>query len=272
MRHALGLVVAIYCCLAACADSPDQPAAKPPVQFQQLSADPVAHGRRLADVLGCTGCHGADLTGEDWSEPGFGRLWTANLTRSVAAYDDEQLIKIIQSGRRPDRDLWEMPSHLFTQLSDHDMKSLVAFLRSRPPTGDVRPGPVFEDGARREIAAGTFTSSHTQVRKEGNAWPPAAGEAHSFGRYIVRATCAECHQMNLRGGKPNPAATARPDLRMASAYDDEQFKRLLRTGIAAGEREVGMMSGVARGRFKHLSDDEIGAVHDYLRTVAEMDP
>lgn len=108
------------------------------------AADPrvrLAHGERVAAVLGCTGCHGQDLTGEDWSAPGFGRLWTANLTRSVRQYSDAELVRIIETGARPDRQLWEMPSHLFTTLAPDDMAALTAFLRSKPARGPVHPPP-----------------------------------------------------------------------------------------------------------------------------------
>jgi mono/diheme cytochrome c family protein len=87
------------------------------------------------------------------------------------------------------------------------MTARVAFLRSRPPTGVVRPSSVFEEGARREMAAGTIKSSRTQVNEEGSGWPPDAGEQHAIWRYIARATCAECHGMNLQGGQPTPEAT-----------------------------------------------------------------
>ncbi len=258
--------------IAACSEPRDPvAAAQPPVQFQRASGDLTAHGKRVADVLGCTGCHGQDLAGEEnWSEPGFGRLWTANLTRTAQRYTDAQLAAVIRGGARPDRELWDMPSHLFTHLTADDMAALIAFLRSRPPTGEVRPEPVFEDGARREIAAGTFTSSLARVKKDGALWPPDAQPA--LGRYIVRATCAECHGLDLRGGQPNPEAKPRPDLRIAAAYDGEQFRRLLRTGVAAGNRDLTLMSDVARGRYTHLTDAEIDAIHAYLKRVAEVAP
>jgi mono/diheme cytochrome c family protein len=212
------------------------------------------------------------MTGKDWSEPGFGKLWTANLTRAVPRYTDEQLARVITEGRRPDRELWEMPSHLFTHLTGEDMSALIAFLRSTAPTGPVRPEPFFEEGARREIAAGQFTSSYAQVKEKGAGWPPDAGPEHALGRYVVRSTCAECHGLDLRGGKPYATAKPRPDLRMAAAYDSEQFRRLLRTGKAAGNRELTLMSTVARGRYKHFTDAEVDAVHQYLKKVAEVSP
>jgi hypothetical protein len=59
---------------------------------------------------------------------------------------------------------------------------------------------------------------------------------------------------------------------MVAGYEPELFRRLLRTGIAAGDREVSLMSEVARGRYKHLTDAELNAVYRYLKRVAEIDP
>lgn len=272
MRPVL-LLLTLIAALAGCGDRPAEKVqvAPAPLGFARAAADPLEHGERLSRVLGCSGCHGEDLTGENWSEPGFGSLWTANLTRAVPRYSDAQLALAITSGRRPDgSEMWEMPSHLFTKLTHDDMSALIAWLRSRPPSGDVHPGPMFEEGARREIAAGLFRSSPAVVRAEGESWPPdAVGTDHRRARYIVRATCAECHGMDLRGGRPGPEAVRRPDLRMAAAYPLEDFRRLLRTGIAVGNREVSLMSEVARGRYRHLTDAEIDAVHAYLVAIGQ---
>ncbi len=78
--------------------------------------------------------------------------------------------------------------------------------------------------------------------------------------------------MQFRGGQPHPEATLRPDLRLVAAYDLEQFSHLLRTGKAVGNRELSMMSGVARHRYKRLTDAEVAAVHAYLQKVAEAAP
>jgi mono/diheme cytochrome c family protein len=179
------------------------------LQFERAAAELVPHYERLSEVLGCSGCHGQDLRGEDWSDPGFGRLWTANLTRAIPRYSNAQLATIIRGGARPDRPLWEMPSHLFAQLTEDDMAAVIAFLRSRPPSGIDHPAPAFGDEAHRKMAAGTFLSSPVLVKKLGAAWPPDAGPEHALGRYVVRATCAECHGLDLRGGQPHPTATPR---------------------------------------------------------------
>ncbi len=238
--------------------------------FEATAGGSLAHGARLGRVLGCAGCHSADLTGKNASEPGFMRLWSANLTRSAALYTPEQLAAIIRSGRRPGgRALWEMPSFLFTQLTAAEMAAIVAWIGSHPPTGPRHPEPVFEAGARKEIAAGLFHSAAAEVAAKGRASPPDAGPRHARARHIVRATCAECHGMDLRGGTPYPGATPRPDLRIVAAYAPGDFARLLKTGIASGGREIGLMSQVARSRYRHLSDGEVAVIRAYLVAVAK---
>jgi mono/diheme cytochrome c family protein len=146
-----------------------------PIQFERASADEVAHGQRVATVLGCRGCHGQNLQGMDWGDPEFGVLWTANLTRSVPRMSDRQLREAVQGGVRPGRPLWDMPSHLFTQLSGNDWHALVAYLRSVPPRGEVHAEPNFTPATRREIASGAFPDSRQQVAKEGGSGHPTPG-------------------------------------------------------------------------------------------------
>jgi mono/diheme cytochrome c family protein len=269
----MGIALLLAWASAGCSERQAPPSpAEPVIQFERTSSDPVAHGERLATVLGCNGCHGRDLQGNDWSAPGFVTMYSANLTQSAARLSDAELTEAIQGGRRPDRDLWDMPSHLFTKLGDNEVQSVIAFIRTHPPKGPVHAPPEVRPAGQEEIDKGSWWSSAEGVRRSGNAWPPDAGTDHALGRYIVRATCAECHGMDLRGGQPTPDAKTRPDLRMVAGYDSPAFRRLLRTGKASGDREVSLMSQVARGRYAHFTEAEVEAVHRYLQRVAEIDP
>lgn len=260
-----GLWIGVLLCLAAC--GPRTPA--PVLAFQTTSAEAVEQGERLSAVLGCSGCHGADLAGEDWSEPGFGGLWTANLTLSAADHTDAQLDRLIRGGRRSDRDLWGMPSHLFTQLSADDMAAVIAYIRSKPVAGVRHPAPTFEEGARQEIAAGLWMSSRAEVAKAGRTRPPDAGQSHALGRYIVNATCAECHGLDLTGGQALPGKTPPPDLIVVGAYDAVAFRHLMRTGLPPEGRDLGLMAEVARGRYSRFTESELDAVYAYLKALAE---
>lgn len=258
------LTMVLAALLAGCASEPGGPS------FDRTSDDELAQGKRLATVLGCAGCHGPDLTGKDWSSEGFVTMRTGNLTQAAARYSKQELEAVIRTGRRPGgRELWDMPSHLFTRLAKADMDPLLAYLRSQPPKGAIPADPVFEAQARKEMASGLYKSSAREAIELGEVQAPAAGTGHDLARYIVRTTCAECHGVDLRGGIPFPGAPFRPDLRVVSAYDKADFMRLLTTGKAAGNRELPMMSTAARNRYAHLTDAERAAIYAYLKALGD---
>jgi cytochrome c553 len=264
MRH---LVLTLILVLMGCGSAAPTPA------FTQVSGDPVQHGKRVAIVLGCTGCHGREMTGKDWTEEGFIIQHSANLSVTAARTSKAELKAMIVGGRGTGgRELWGMPSHLFTQLADADMDGMLAFLDSVPPKGTAWPAPVMLEGARKEIANGVFKSSAHEVREMGARMPPDAGPEHALARYLVRATCAECHGMELRGGSPFPGAPPRPDLRIVSAYGRADFERLLTTGKPVGDRKLGLMGEVARNRYSHFTVSERDAIHAYLQRLAKVDP
>ncbi|MFM7377507.1 MAG: c-type cytochrome [Erythrobacter sp.] len=261
--------------LAACGEQAATPIAADPSQprLQLVSASPAEHGKRLSRVLGCTGCHNDRLTGNDWSEPGYGTLWSSNLTRSGERWSAPELTQMIVAGRRPDRALMEMPSHIFARLHPEDVAALVAYLESLTPVGEAHPDLTVGPLLQKEIEAGAYKdSAQVAIERKGEA-PPDLGADHAFGRQIVGVTCAECHGTDLRG-KPasETGANPRPDLRMVASYDPEDFTRLLRTGKAAGNREVGLMSSAARRRYAHLTEGEVAALRSYLVELAKRDP
>jgi hypothetical protein len=56
-------------------------------------------------------------------------------------------------------------------------------------------------------------------------------------------------------------------MRVVAAYSPEAFTKLLRTGIAVGERTVGEMTTQSKNNLSHLTDAEIGSLYAYLRTI-----
>ncbi|WP_341712636.1 c-type cytochrome [Erythrobacter sp.] len=265
MRGMAWLVGAACLALAACSAGE----AAPTAVFDRLSIEDAAHGERVAAVLGCSGCHGKDLRGTDWSDE-LGVLWTANLTRSAAQHSDAELVAMITTGRKPGRELHGMPSHIFTQLEPVDLAAIIAFIRSKPVGGDVHPEPTFGPELQEMMKDGTYKSSAREVAEADASVPPVLGPQRALGRYIVRATCAECHGLDLKGGTPPfPGDKPRPDLTMmVPAYEPADFTKLMHSGIAAGNREVGLMSEVARSRFVNLTDDEVEAVRGYIVALA----
>lgn len=232
-------------------------------------ADAVARGRHLADITGCTDCHGADLRGRTFIDDGWwrGRYFASNLTLKAQAYSDDDLARVVRDGVRPDgRGVVQMPAFGYVRLSDAELADIVSFIRSLPAGGRVQDphhiGPLDQWDLWR---GQTFRPAVSYVAAERAKEPPSLGAEHERARHLVGIVCAECHGGDLTG---NGWQTGAPDLAIAAAYSREQLTRLLRAGIGADGKPKGLMTRVARDRLHHLDDQEIGAIHAYLRARA----
>ncbi len=227
----------------------------------QNAAARIDHGKRIADVLGCTGCHGDKLQGERFYE-----LYASNLTRELPKYSDAQFEQLMRAGKHPTgREVWGMPSEIFQHLSDPDLAALMAYLRSLPPAGQpTQPRLAFEKVTQEQIAKGEFKPAADFVREEKALAPVDLGTRHALGRYISRVTCAECHGAELKG-------RGNPDLIVAGAYSPEEFDRLMTKGIPTGGRKLKpLMEQVSRKRFSQMTPRERDAVYAYLKARAEQ--
>jgi cytochrome c553 len=223
----------------------------------------IAEGGRLAHLRGCSGgCHGSEIEGDVFmDEPLLAKIVAPNLTAAVRRYSNAELARIIRRGVRPDgRSLVVMPSEMFSALSDADLGKILAYLRSVPPRAG--PGPAVRLGplARLGLALGKYHTAADLVHRADSLASayPAAADSTAGGAYLARTVCTECHGLDLQGGEKAP------DLRIAAGYSPEAFTRLLRTGKASGDRELELMSPVARSRFTYFSDAEIRSLYEYL--------
>lgn len=230
------------------------------------------HGLRLTRVLGCAGCHAANLQGQKWDDDpkGYGVMWASNLTRAIPLMTDRQLEDLLRKGVHPARDkLWSMPSELFQHLSVPDMAALIAHLRSVPPAGALSPPPAPGPKARAEIARGAYKSAAVLVQEYRDVLPVDAGPDLALGRYITSLTCAECHGMQLEGGTSEEGTI--PNLIVASAYSPAEFDHFITTGETPGNRKIHeLMVSVAKSRFSHLTAHERRALYAYLHARAEL--
>ena len=231
----------------------------------------VAEGQRLARIRGCNGgCHGRDgIEGRVFvDDPWIGRLIAPNLSEIASRYSDTQLERVIRHGIKPDGSgVFVMPSEMLGNLDDKDLGAIVAFLRAEPATESDFPenrlGPIWRTG----LVLGIPMTAPVTAWIDQHAGHPSPEDHRSLldqGRYIAMSACTECHAPDLRG---EPGDT--PTLAIVAAYSLAEFTRLMRTGIAVGDRKLNdMMTGVALGRTAYLTDDEIAALHAYLPTLA----
>lgn len=227
----------------------------------------LAHGKRIAVLLGCESCHGPAMQGTNVSadEPEMGEMNAPNLSLLMPRYSDAEFERALRKGVPKDgREFWFMPSEGLQFLSDADMAALIAYLRTVPPGGKPMPplkkGPLFfhliETGEMRpapEIAE--------RFRKD---QPADMGPQHRYGRYIAMLVCSECHNSRLQG-----YVDFTPDLDIVGAYSAAQLDHLLITGEGITPRDLGMMGDTVRARLNRLTLHERGALIGYLKARAE---
>jgi len=226
----------------------------------------VAHGKRLATILDCTGCHGNDLQGSDLAEkPADGAMYAPNITLLLANYSDAELDKLLRGGVPKDgREFWFMPVESYQFLNDADVGAVIAYLRTVKPAGKAVPAFQRNRALQKEIAAGTIGNAQVQMAKFRKEMPPEIGEQHAWGRYLAQNSCTSCHNNALQGWEGFT-----PNLDVAGAYSKDELTRLLTTGEGKVKKDLGMMTGMARNSFSRLTPREREAIVDYVLARAQ---
>jgi mono/diheme cytochrome c family protein len=275
-----GWSIAVLLATAACSKVSEKASAAKPSEIafdgaQVVDASAlVAHGHRLAQVLGCTGCHTPKLTGRNLFDdaPKYGVIYAPNLTQFVPRHTDAQIEAILRTGIEPTRkDLWGMPSSVFQNLSGSDMRALLSYLRSLHPSGDPSPPPRLSALAKKDFIDTGQVKPEARSVAEAKLKPPVdLGSRYALGRYITSVTCAECHASDLTGTKDVEPGLNSPNLIVVGAYTRADFERLMTRGVPVGGRKLRLMDEVATHRFTKMTSHERDALYAYLKARAEQ--
>jgi cytochrome c553 len=236
-----------------------------------LSDDPevLAEGERLAWTRGCFWCHGRQLQGAVYYIAGFKgvKLTAPNLTWKARDYTTAEFVRALRHGIRPDGTSLQpaMPSFAYYHLSDQDLTALMSYIKSLPVVDGIAGEWTYYPYGHIRYALGEFPPNtaelidHAAPRVSADFEPGSA--AH--GEYLVKSTCEACHSDLGRYRVP-----VAPNLQIGKAYSEENLDRLLRTGIALGEREIDyQMVEVAQHRYIYLTSDEVTALYQYFKSM-----
>lgn len=192
-----------------------------------------------------------------------GPLVAGNLTpdesSGLGGWTDDELLRALREGiDRSGRALHPaMPYETFRSLSDDDAQALVAFLRSLPPARTSLPSTRLN--ARTRFA---ISGIPTPLKSAVPPPEPGPGDATAQGRYLATiARCLNCHSCADH----------------APAFID----RMSREGFIARFRSMGSFPRGQEPLVSHalntpmpwtalggMSEDDLGAIHDYLKSVA----
>lgn len=237
----------------------------------------LAHGERVARLLGCNTCHAEDYSGVDFGEfiPLVEGLWATNISLTLPDMSDDEIERLLREGVHPTREIYLMPSKQSQFLGGRDMDALITFLRSIEPVGEPTPVPPpgFEEAVTGRLPEDywrttedghprTYHNAAEEVAFYAENAVPYLGDEHEQGRLVVLTVCTSCHGAAM-DGVGEPAG----DIQGALAYDDVQFERLLREGVGRDGRPIDMNWGSGHTS-PALTDGEIGAAIDYTRRLA----
>jgi cytochrome c553 len=238
----------------------------------------LARGEKLAHV--CVGCHATNgqlpLSGQNFGEggPPIGTFYAANLTPAGELKDwtDGEIIRAIREGIHKDgRSLIIMPAGAFHTMSDDDVQSLVAFLRSQPATEPATPP------TQINFVGALFMNLLSEARSvqppvTGPVSAPPAGPTAEYGQYLVSSVggCRDCHGANLAGNPPGGNAPAGPNLTtLGQRWSEEDFIKAMRTGQKPDGKQLSEempwkeINAVA-------SDDDLRAIYAHLKSLQAL--
>ncbi|QJW91222.1 c-type cytochrome [Spirosoma taeanense] len=297
--QALGVLVLViggFCAYVALTPIRSYDPPTPPVIQVKVTEARVKRGEVIAQ-LQCMACHADNnnrVTGKRLDElPAlFGTIYSRNITqdkeKGIGNWTDGEIIYFLRTGIRRDGTIAFMPK--YNLMADEDIKSVVAWLRSDrfPVQPSNQEAPPSEYSFVAKLLPWTLIKP--------NNYPahliplPDSTKPAQMGKYVATAVgdCYGCHSANyldldsehpertkgyFAGGSKFTGEDGKSILSANLTFDDEtgigkkytkeQFIRAVKMGV----RPDGSVLRYPMGPRPALSDQEVGAIYEYLRTV-----
>jgi len=294
-------VVALLLCAAAYVQLARMPTYEVKAPSLNIASDSarLAEGRRIV-LTDCAHCHrSADgkLGGDLWAnDPVVGKIWTANITQHPTAgikdYTDGELTYLLRTGIQRDGH-FAGPWMTFPLMSDEDVASVIAFLRSDAP--EVQPSenrqPPAELAFLGKLLLKVFIKPTPEYPKQPIVAPRSTDKI-AYGRYLAtgRWECYRCHSASFetnddlnpeksvgffgggnhiadKGGKPLSSASITLDRETGiGTWTEAQFADAVRFG----KRPDGKALSHLMPPMSMLHDEEVSAIWAYLQTVPPL--
>lgn len=255
----------------------------------------IAKGRHLVlNVAHCVGCHSAanvdsidfnkedlPLSGGRMFDIGIGKVYSKNITpdkeTGIGNYTDAEIARALYYGVRPDGTVVFdfMPFH---NISKEDMTAVISYLRVQKPVKNKVPANTL--GLTGKLVKAFMVEPVGPTGEIPAAVKKDTGAA--YGKYLAMsvAECNGCHtERNLAGeftGEPfgggapmeengfpaltPPNLTPDPSGRIYG-WSQEMFINRFRQG------KLIPYSPMHWSSFKHMTDDELKAIYNYLKTL-----
>jgi mono/diheme cytochrome c family protein len=258
----------------------------------QAQSDLVKRGDYLVNtILTCGNCHTpkgphgdimekAFSGGLSWDEPPF-KVTAPNITQDketgIGKWSDAQIKTLLRTGMKPDgvHIAMVMPTGFYHIMTEHDLDSVVAYLRTIKPIKNKVPDPIYKMPQVENVFPGG-EKPYTEAMFKDHV-------KHGF--YLATiGHCMECHTPMVRGkhdwakdlGRggfefPGPwgVSVSRNITSSKSKgigrWTDAEIKRVITTGVDKDGNHLKPPMGF--GYYAHMTDGDIADIIAWLRTV-----
>jgi mono/diheme cytochrome c family protein len=261
----------------------------------------VAKGEKLASML-CKSCHYNDGTGKFTGRKldevtQFGEIYSKNITKDpvhgIGKWADGELAVLLRTGVRPDGRYLPPYMPKLVHLSDEDLQSMIAYLRSDHAW-------VQADNTRQPDTKPSFLTKFLTTIKAMEPFPypkepipgPDTTNKVSWGKYIAlgQLECFSCHSLDFAKndyfnpekspgffgggnemvgmeGKKLKTLNITMDETGIGGWSEEDFVKAVKTGIVPGNAPA---LRPPMQPYSNLTDSEVKAIYAYLKTVPRI--
>jgi len=252
----------------------------------------ISRGQYLADAADCLACHTAEggqaFAGGRPFVTEFGTIYSPNISRDpetgIGNWTDADFLRAVHEGVSEDGDALypAFPYAAYTYLTDDDVLAIKQYLFSQPPVRNVPP----ENTLRFPYNQRWLMSIWAMLYNPDERFRPVADRSASWNRgaYLVEALghCGDCHtprtplqsldnRRKFGGGNAegwrayNLSSDASAGI---GSWSTDDVERYLKTGRAENRGSAfGPMAEAVHLSFKKLTDSDIDAIVEYVRSV-----
>jgi mono/diheme cytochrome c family protein len=254
-------------------------------------ADLVARGAYLAKAGDCIACHtprgSADYAGGRAIETPFGAIMSPNITSSkehgIGNWSADDFWGALHNGKSKDGRLLypAFPYTNYTKISRTDADALHAFFQSVPAVSKANLPHRLRFPYDQQIALAAWRALYFRPA----VWRDQGDQSIAWNRgaYLVNGLghCSACHSSRnqlgatedgLSGGLIPMQGWYAPSLTSGAeaglgGWESRHIVQLLKTGVAPGASVSGPMAEVVKASLQHLTDEDLGAMAVYLKTL-----
>ena len=263
----------------------------------EKASEQIARGKYLALAGNCAACHttrgGTPYAGGRSIETSFGSVFSSNLTpdkkTGLGDWTSEDFWQAMHHGKSKDGHLLypAFPYPNYTKVTRDDTDALFVYLQSLPPVEQANRKHALRFPYDNQFSLAVWRTLYFnpgEFKAEANQ-----SAEWNRGAYLVQGLghCNACHtRRDKLGGSDQKADLAGGLMPMSSWYASsltssaesglgnwkkKAISDLLKTGVSERGAVFGQMSEVVYKSLQHLSDNDVQAIAEYLKSLPQTE-